>query len=149
MSGGRDRSLSGALRKKADAAAVQMTYSFPKSRVPMSLALLAFTSLVLTCACAGSERAENAGATKPGTTATALVSEVGPPTIDRPIKVGSVADPCADDQRNVRAFEYHVGLDPVTGTIAKFFDRPTVMAKTTVCFDKDTKVTSTHFAKLN
>jgi|SRR5688572_9072898 len=117
--------------------------NFQKSRPWVTLATVVALA-TLPCSCAGSESAENAHVTEPGTTAAALVRKVGAPTVERSVKLGSLADPCADDQRNVRALEYHVGLDRVTGAIAKFFDRPTVSAMTTVCVDSDAKVTSTH-----
>ena len=112
------------------------------------IALLVFTSLFLACSCAPAELAENARATAVGTTATALVARAGLPTVDRTVdRATNSIDPCAGDPRSVRAFEYHVGFDPVTAPIRKLLHRPTVAAMTVVCLDKDAKVVSTHLRR--
>ena len=79
-----------------------------------------------------------------GATVAVLISKAGPPTVERGIHRDSPGDRCADDKRNVRAFEYHVPEDPVTGSVRKLFGRPTVAAMTVVCLDTDSRVTSTH-----
>ena len=56
----------------------------------------------------------------------------------------SPGDSCADDKRNVRAFEYHVPEAPLIGPFLKVFGRPNMLAMTVVCLDADAKVTSTH-----
>src|SRR4029079_12885676 len=107
------------------------TDSVMDSRVQASaktrVGCVAFTFLVLACSCGPSERAESARKTAAGTSVAALIDKAGQPTVDRPVKPGTYpADACADDQRNVRAFEYHVPFDPVTGPVRKLFHRPTV-----------------------
>ena len=72
------------------------------------------------------------------------MSEAGPPTVEREIDRDNPADQCADDKRSVRALEYHVPLDLVTGPILRSFGRPTLASKTVVCLDADSRVTSTH-----
>ena len=107
--------------------------------------IAAFAGLLLTTSCGGSERAEIARTTSAGTTVAVLVSKAGSPNVDRPVKRWTYpVDPCADDERNVRAFEYHVPFDPVSGPVRKCFHRPTVAEMIVVCLDNEAKVTSTH-----
>src|SRR5262245_19276100 len=97
------------------------------------------------CSDAAQQRAEKARQTPAGTTAAALVSRVGSPNLERPIRRDGPGDRCAgENKRNVRALEYHVPVDSVTGPVRKLFGRPTVAAMTVVCLDADSKVTSTH-----
>ena len=123
-------------------------YSVLKSRVPRSrkalVAIAALTSVLFACSGAPKERVEKARITEAGTTVAVLVSKAGPPTVERAIDRDNPADRCADDERNVRAFEYHVPYDSVTGPVRRFFGRPTVAAMTVVCLDTDSRVTSTH-----
>ena len=107
-------------------------------------AIAALTSLLVACSGAAKQRAEEARAIEGGTTVAVLISKVGPPTVERGIRRDGPGDPCADDEPNVRAFEYHVPEDPVTGPVRKLFGRPTVAAMTVVCLDADSKITSTY-----
>jgi hypothetical protein len=111
------------------------------------LACAAVGALVFVCSCTATERAEKAGAMEAGTTAEALVSEAGSPTLERRVDKGNLVDPCVRDERNVRAFEYHIPIDPVTGPIRRLLHRPAIAAKTLVCLDDGGLVTSTHFLK--
>lgn len=118
----------------------------PRSRKALG-AIAALTAGLFACSGAAGERAEKAGATKAGTPVAALISQAGPPTVERGIYRAHPGDPCADDKRNVRAFEYHVPFDPVSGPVRKMFGRPTFAAMTVVCLDADSKVSSTHSLK--
>ena len=89
-----------------------------------------------------------AARTPAGTPVAALIKAAGQPTVQREIDRGRV-DPCADDKRSVRALEYHVPIDSVTGPVRKLFGRPTVAAMTVVCLDKESKVLSTHTMNSN
>jgi hypothetical protein len=109
--------------------------------------IAAFTSLVLVYSCAAEDRASRARATEAGTAVAALVSKAGSPTLARTVSRGSPVDPCAGNERNVRAFEYHVPFGPVTGALRKWSHSNTVAAMTVVCLDDDAKVTSTHSVK--
>lgn len=125
-----------------------ISYSVLKSRVTRSrkafVAIAAMTSAFFACSNVSEERAEKARTTEAGTTVAVLVSKAGPPTVDRGIDRDNPVDRCADDERNVRAFEYHVPYDSVTGPLRRWFGRPTVAAMTIVCLDTDSRTTSTH-----
>ena len=108
------------------------------------VAIVVVTSVLFACAGAERQRAEKARATESGTTAAELISKAGQPTVVREIYRESPGDGCADDKRNVRAFEYHVPVDSVTPPVRRLFGRPTLDGMTVVCLDADSKVTSTH-----
>lgn len=123
-------------------------YSVLQSRVARSrkalVAIAALTSVLFACSASARQRAEKARTTEAGTTAAVLIGKAGQPNVERPIRRDSPGDRCADDKRNVRALEYHVPEDSVTGPVRRLFGRPTVAAMTVVCLDADSKVTSTH-----
>jgi hypothetical protein len=96
------------------------------------------------CTAAEKQRAETARATEPGTTLAILVTKAGQPTVQRDVERDNPIDRCAADKRNVRALEYHVRDDAVTGPLRKLFGRPTVASMTVVCLDGESKVTSTY-----
>src|SRR5882672_712566 len=103
------------------------SYSALKSRMRRSrqvVIIAALTSVVFACSGVAEERAKKARTTKAGTTVAALVSEAGPPTVERGIGQKNPVDGCANDERNVRAFEYHVPYDSLTGPVRKLFGRP-------------------------
>ena len=79
-----------------------------------------------------------------GTTVAVLIRRAGPPTVEREIHRDSPGDHCADNKRNVRAFEYHVPEVPLIGPVLRLFGRPNLAAMTVVCLDADSKVTSTY-----
>jgi hypothetical protein len=115
----------------------------PRSRKAL-VAIAALTSVLFACSGAAWQRADEALTTEAGTPAAVLISKAGPPTVERGIDRDNPVDRCADDKRSVRAFEYHVPFDSVTGPVRRLFGRPTVSAMTVVCLDADSKVTSTH-----
>ena len=119
-----------------------------RTRVPRPckalVAIAALTSVLFACSGEAKQRAEKARATEAGTPVAVLISKVGPPNVERGIRRDSPGDRCADDKRNVRALEYHVPEDSVTGPVRRWFGRPTVAAMTVVCLDTDSRVTSTH-----
>ena len=110
-------------------------------------AIAALTAGLFACSGAAGERAEKAGATKAGTPVAALISQAGPPTVEREIYRAHPGDPCATDKRNVRALEYHVPFDPVSAPVRKLFGRPTFAAMTVVCLDANSNVSSTYSLK--
>ena len=119
-------------------------HSHLPSRSRKSLGAIALlTAGLFACSGEAEDRAVKAASTQAGTPVAALISRVGSPTVERQIDKGRV-DPCADDKRSVRALEYHVPVDSVTGPVRKLFGRPTVAAMTVVCVDKESKVLSTH-----
>jgi hypothetical protein len=109
--------------------------------------IAALTAGLFACSGAAEERAEQALDTKAGTPVATLISSVGAATREREIYRAHPGDPCASDKRNVRAFEYHVPIDPVSGPVRKLFGGPTFAAMTVVCLDADSKVVSTHSLK--
>lgn len=109
-------------------------------------AIAALTAGLFACSGEAEDRAVTAASTPAGTPVAALIKAAGQPTVQREIDKGRI-DPCADDKRSVRAFEYHVPIDSVTGPVRKLFGRPTVAAMTVVCLDKESKVLSTHTMK--
>jgi hypothetical protein len=110
-------------------------------------AIIALTAGLFACSGQAGERAEKAGATVVGTPVAALISRAGQPTVEREIYRAHPGDPCADDNRSVRAFEYHIPFDPVSGPVRKLFGRPTFAAMTVVCIDAESKVSSTRSMK--
>jgi hypothetical protein len=110
-------------------------------------AIAALTAGLFACSGAARERAEKARTTEAGTPVAVLISKAGQPTVDRGIYRDHPGDPCADDKRSVRAVEYHVPFDSVSGPVRKLFGRITVASMTVVCVDAESKVTSTHSLK--
>src|SRR4029453_541067 len=126
-------------------------YSVPKSPAPRSRkalgAIAALTAGLFACSGAARERAEKARTTEDGPPLAVLISKAGPPSVDRGIYRDHPGDPCADDKRSVRGFEYHVPFDSVSGPVRKLFGRTTVTSMTVVGVDAESKVTSTHSPK--
>jgi hypothetical protein len=121
--------------------------------LPEHRALIVCASILLACSCAAAEpsrRADRARTTHSGTPLASLFKTAGAPTIERAVKNGTYpVDPCAYDQQNVRALEYHVTYDAVTRSVLKLFDRPAVLSMTVVCVNGDANVTSTHGRMVN
>ena len=125
-----------------------LSYSVLKIHVPRAKALVAIAALAsVLFACSGAEQANKARAAEPGTTVAALVGNAGRPTVERAIDRANPVDRCADAERNVRAFEYHVPYVSVTGSIGRLFGPPTLASMTVVCIDTDSRVTSTYVRK--
>ena len=115
----------------------------PRWRIALA-AVVAVTAALFASWGADKQRAQTAWAARPGTTAAVLVRQAGHPAVEREIAQDNPLDRCAGDKRNVRAFEYHVAPDPLTGPLRRMFHRPTVDSITVVCLDAEAKVTSTH-----
>jgi hypothetical protein len=104
-----------------------------------------FAQLLCQACSLGAEQAGRAAALRPGTSSAEIIAAIGPPANDRPInRADPIKDPCASDDRSFRAFEYEVPSEGLLRRTLTAIGQFEISSITTVCLDKDQKVTSTH-----
>lgn len=100
------------------------------------------------CGVPGANEAGRAAVLKPGTGTAEIIAEIGQPTTDREVDLSrNPDDPCGTDERNVRAFEYEVPGKGFWGSLLTRLTGSSVASVTTVCLDKDQRVTSTQMTQ--
>lgn len=115
-----------------------------RPNIVVGLVLLA-SQVCSACVSSAADAAGKAGVSQPGDSVVRLVADIGQPTVNRSVdKSAGKSDPCGKDDRNVRAFEYHVPGRGATRTILSWLGQSSISSMTVVCIDANERVTSTH-----